>query len=191
MKAILLTAALAAALGAVHPLHAQNQAAAGGRGITLTGGAGVGWTRPACSYCRRSLNAGPVVYLDATGQVNPRLALGAQANLWAHDEQAFVLMGMLGLVAQLYPNPEGPLFLRAGLGYLTYRAYDDDQDLVSNAPAINLGIGYRFQFSSGIAITNFANMLTSRFGKLRSDDAVLVDNMGVTSLQLGIALSRD
>jgi hypothetical protein len=198
MKARLLTVVMTMALLTVHPAEAQRQqqrstargAAPASSSIALSGGAGVGWTRPACSYCRRSMDAGPVMYLEATSQLNPRFALGGQANLWARNSDVFVLMGTLGVVAHMYPNPASPLFLKAGLGYLTYRAYDSDGDLVSNGPAIQLGAGYRFQFSNGLAITNFANLLTSRYGTLRSDDEVLVENMGVTSIQLGIAISR-
>jgi len=197
MKARYLSVVLTAALLAAQAAEAQQSRhstmrtlPASGGSIALSGGVGVGWTRPACSYCRRTLDAGPVMYLEATSQVNPRFALGGQANLWARNSDVFVLMGTLGVVAHMYPNPGRPLFLKAGLGYLTYRAYDSDGDLVSNGPALQLGAGYRFQFSNGLAITNFANLLTSRFGKLRSDEDVLVENMGVTSIQLGIALSR-
>jgi hypothetical protein len=192
-----LTLLAAAVLLSAQPAAAQQAQRTTGRvapasngTIAVSGGAGVGWLRPACAYCRRSLDAGPVMYLEATSQLNPRFALGGQANLWAKTSDIFVLVGTLGVVAHMYPNPSSPFFLKAGLGYLTYRAYDSDGDLVSNGPAIQLGAGYRFQFSNGLALTNFANLLTSRYGTLRSDDEVLVENMGVTSIQLGIAISR-
>lgn len=164
--------------------------AQGGKGIAMTGGAGIGWARPACEYCRRQLSAGPAAYLQMTTPVNPRLSLGVEANFWARDDEVFELMGSLGAVAVLFTNPGGPFHLKAGIAYLSYRAYDDDGDLVSNAPAMQLGAGYRFRISDELALTNFVNVITSRFGTLRSDDAVVVENMGITAFQLGVAITR-
>jgi hypothetical protein len=181
--------ALAAVITAVLfalPLEAQ----APGRGLAMTGGAGIGWTRPACDFCRRERAAGPVAYLQVTSQMNSAFALGAEARFWARDDDVFELTGSLGVVAYLYPTPGGPFHIKGGLAYLSYRAYDDDGDLVSNMPAIQLGAGYRFRISDGFGLTNFVNFVAGRFGTLRSDDDALVDNMGVTSVQVGLALTR-
>jgi hypothetical protein len=159
-------------------------------GITLMGGAGVGWTRAACGYCRRSLDSGPVIYLQMTAPMRTNLSLGAEGNVWVRDAQVFSLMGSLSAIAQLYPKAGSPLYLKGGLGFVTYRAYDDEADLVSNAPALQLGGGYRFRISDELALSNFANILVSRFGKLRSEETVVVDNFGVTSIQLGVGLTR-
>lgn len=192
MKVHSLAAALAA-LALAQPLRAQSPRAQEGitqEGVTLMGGAGIGWTRPACSYCRRSLDAGPVIYLNMLAPVRPNLTLGAEGNVWARDAEVFSLVGSLGVIAQLSPRAGGPLYLKAGLGYMTYRAFDDEADLVSNAPALQLGVGYRSRLSDELMLNGFTNVLLSRFGKLRSGDAVIVDNFGVTSLQLGIGLTR-
>ncbi len=170
--------------------NARQQASGTGSGMALSGGAGIGWTRPACDFCRRHLDAGPALYLQMTSQVNPRLALGAEADLWARDNEVFVLNGALSFVAQLRKHPESPFFLKGGIGYMTYRAYDDSGDLVSNMPAIQMGAGYRFMLSSGFAINNYATLFAARFGKLREDGDVVVDNFGVMSLQLGLGVTR-
>lgn len=159
-------------------------------GVTLMGGAGVGWTRPACSFCRRALDPGPVIYLQMTAPIRTNLALGAEGNVWVRDAEVFALMGSLSGIAQLYPKPGSPLYLRGGLGFVTYRAFDDEADLVSNAPALQFGAGYRFRLTDELALSNFANILVSRFGKLRSEETVVVDNFGVTSVQLGVGLTR-
>lgn len=184
----LVLAALAAACILAAPLAAQTPAPRSG--LAMTGGAGIGWTRPACDFCRRTRAAGPVAFLQVTSEVNPSLALGAEARFWARDDEVFELTGSLGAVAYLFPTPGGPLHLKGGLAYLSYRAYDDDGDLVSNMPAILLGAGYRFEIAEGFGLTNFVNVVAGRFGTLRSDDAALVHNMGVTSFQLGLALTR-
>lgn len=159
-------------------------------GLAMTGGAGIGWARPACEFCRRERAAGPVAYLQVAGNVNTSLSLGAEARFWARENEVFELIGSIGVVAYLYPTLGGPFHLKGGLSYLSYRAYDNDGDLVSNMPAIQLGAGYRFRISEGFGLTNFVNVIAGRFGTLRSDEAALVTNMGVTSLELGLALTR-
>ena len=159
-------------------------------GLEMTGGAGIGWTRPACDFCRRDLSAGPVVYLQVTKQITPTFGLGADARFWARNSEAFELVGSIGAVAYLFPTPGGAFHLKGGLSYLSYRAYDDDGDLVSNMPAVQLGAGYRFNVAEGFALTNYVNLVAGRFGTLRSDDAAIVENMGIMSVQLGLALTR-
>lgn len=190
MTARCLTAVLAVVLS-TQPLRAQTRTAvAPTRGVSLMGGAGIGWTRPACDFCRRERDPGPVVYLSMLSHLRPNLAIGAEANAWAREGVVFTLAASLTGVAQLYPTPGGPFYMRAGLGIMTFRAYDDDADLVSNAPAMQLGAGYRFRIGDGLVLSNFANVLVSRFGSLRSEDDVIVENFGVTSIQLGIGLAR-
>jgi hypothetical protein len=178
---------LAMALAAV---AAPAAAQAPSRGLSMTGGAGIGWARPACDFCRRERAAGAVAYLQVAGNASPSLSLGAEARFWARDNDVFELIGSIGAVAYLYPTVGGPFHVKAGLSYLSYRAYDDDGDLVSNMPAIQLGAGYRFRISERFGLTNFVNLVAGRFGTLRSDDATLVTNMGVTSFELGLALTR-
>jgi hypothetical protein len=187
MRRASIPAALAAILFA---LPATAQSPARGTGLAMTGGAGIGWTRPACEFCRRDRAAGPVAYLQVTTQMSTSFALGAEARFWARNDEVFELIGALGAVAYLFPTPGGPFHIKGGISYLSYRAYDDDGDLVANMPAIQLGAGYRFRISDGLGLTNFVNVVTGRFGTLRSDDAAVVSNMGVTSFQLGLALTR-
>lgn len=188
MRVQLQVAALAATIACALPASAQTDLRP--TGIAMTGGAGVGWTRPACDFCRRQRAAGPMFFLQMAGHLTPTVALGAEADFWARDDEVFELTGAIGLVAYLYPTPGGAFHVKGGLSYLSYRLYDDDGDLVSNMPAIQLGAGYRFTVSDRVALTNFVNFVAARFGSLRSEDAVLVDNMGITSLQLGLAITR-
>jgi hypothetical protein len=189
MKATLGAAVLAVIL-VTHPAGAQRAPSPPAGGLALLGGAGVGWTRAACGFCQRQLRAGPVLYFQGTGRVRPNLAVGAEANAWVREDEVFILMGSLGLIAHLWPRVDGPLYLKGGLSYVTYRAYDDEGDLVANSPGMQLGAGYTFRISDGITLTSFVNLLASRFGTLRSEDDVVAENFGVMSLQLGIGIAR-
>ena len=170
------------------PVRAQSPRA--GEGVSLMGGAGVGWTRAACGFCRRARDAGPVIYLQMTSPLKTNLSIGAEGNVWVRDAEVFSLVGALSGIVLLNPRPGSPLYLKAGLGFVTYRAYDDEADLTSNGPAMQLGGGYRTRISDELALNTFANVLVSRFGKLRSEENVVVDNFGVTSIQLGVGLTR-
>jgi hypothetical protein len=172
------------------PTPGQGQAALPPAGFQIMGGAGVGWTRTSCAFCRRDRDAGPVVYLQAMTRIRPGLTIGAEGNAWARDDEIFVLIGSIGAIAQMYPNLESPLYFKGGLSLVSYRAFDEEGDLVSNGPGIQLGAGYRFRVTDDITITNFINVLASRYGKLKEEDTVVVDNFGVTSFQLGIGLVR-
>jgi hypothetical protein len=110
--------------------------------------------------------------------------------VWVRDAEVFSLVGSLSAIGHLYPRPGGPRYLKAGLGFTTYRAFDDEADLVSNGPAVQLGAGYRVPITVELALNTFANVLVSRFGKLRSEEDVVVDNFGITSIQLGVGLTR-
>jgi hypothetical protein len=172
---------------ACQPLAAQQPAA---RALTVGAGGGVGWTRPACDYCRRELDPGPVAWVRISGPVNPGLIVGAEANVWANDDEVFVLVGSLLAVAQLHPRRGEPLFVRGGLGYVTYRAYADDDDLVANAPGLLFGLGYEFRISDRLALNNAVTLIASRFGSLRGDDRTVVDRIGTTSIQLAVGVIR-
>jgi hypothetical protein len=67
----------------------------------------------------------------------------------------------------------------------------DDDDLASLGPAIQLGAGYEFRLSDRTLLTNYVTIVASRFGKLRAGEVIVVDNLGVTSLQFGIGLTRN
>ncbi|MGH7503376.1 MAG: hypothetical protein ACREL7_16740 [Longimicrobiales bacterium] len=195
MRRCLVFAALLAAFGGVQPLDAQAPRPSRPGGMFLGAGAGGGWTRAACSYCRRDYSFGPVVFARIGGRLGPRSLLGAELSGWTRndgEEDVRLLTGSLMAVGWLYPNPDGPFYLKGGLGAITFRVFGDgdDDDLSSLGPALQLGAGYEFRLSDRVLLTNYANLQASRFGKLRSGETVVVDNLGVTALQFGIGITR-
>jgi hypothetical protein len=186
---------LLAGLGVAREANAQESRSARPGGMFCGAGAGGGWTRVACSYCRRDYAFGPVVFARLGGSLGQRALLGAEASAWTRndaEEDVRLLTGSLMAVAWLYPSADGPLYLKGGLGAVSYRVYGagDDDDLSSLGPALQLGAGYEFRLSDRLLLTNYVNVLASRFGKLRSGEVIVVDNLGVTSLQFGIGLTR-
>ncbi len=165
------------------------------RGLFLGGGSGAGWTRVACGYCRRVFAFGPVATVRAGARLRPGVRLSAELNGWTHrDDEPDVrlVMGALTMVAQLQPDPGRPFFVRGGLGWVTYRVRGngDDDDFASGGPGLQLGAGWSFRLSETLAMSNSLNVVASAFGKLRSGETVVVDNLGVTSIQLNVSLTK-
>lgn len=195
MRRSLVFALLVIALGVAGEARAQEPPSARPGGLFYGAGAGGGWTRAACGYCRRDYSFGPIVFARLGGTLGERSLLGAEASLWTKsdaEEDVRLLTGSLMAVAWLYPSADGPLYLKGGLGAVTYRVYGegDDDDLSSLGPALQLGAGYEFRLSERLLLTNYVNVVASRFGKLRSGEVIVVDNIGVTSFQFGIGLTR-
>jgi hypothetical protein len=196
MRRCLVFVLLLAALAVSREAHAQESRPARPGGMFYGAGAGGGWTRAACGYCRRDYSFGPVVFARIGGTLVPRSLLGAEASGWTKgdaEEDVRLLTGSLMAVAWLYPNADEPFYLKGGLGAITYRVYGngDDDDLASLGPAIQLGAGYEFRLSDRTLLTNYVTIVASRFGKLRAGEVIVVDNLGVTSLQFGIGLTRN
>lgn len=196
MRRCLVFALLLAAAATARPADAQEMRPAKPGGFFYGAGAGGGWTRASCGYCRREHSFGPVLNARVGGTLGSRSLLGAEASVWTRsdgEQDVRLLTGSLMVVAWLYPRPDGPFYLRGGAGAVTYRVYGegDDDDLSSLGPALQLGAGYEFRLSDRTVLTNYASLVASRFGKLRAGEVVVVENLGVTSLQFGIGLTRN
>jgi len=193
MRVMLLTFA-SMFFASVTPVNGQ-QSTVSARGIFLGGVAGAGWTRVGCDYCRRDFEAGPTASVHVGTHVRPGLRMGAELSGWTHgdgEEDVRLVMGALTAVAWLHPRPGGPFFVKGGLGWVTYRVWGDgdDDDLASGGPGIQLGAGWEFRLSEALTVSNFLHVTASAFGKLRSGETVVVDNLGVTSIQLGVGIAR-
>ncbi len=160
--------------------------------IWLSAGVGGGWSRVACAICRTQRNLGPTGYLRIGANVRPGLMLGAEANGWtrAPGEDQREWVGALSAVGYLYPRPSGALFVKGGLGYLTYRTNDAEDQLKTSSLGVQLGAGYEFRVGSSLLITNYLNLHASSFGSLKEGDTQVIDDVSVTLLQLGVGITR-
>jgi hypothetical protein len=184
-----------ALIASIVPARAQNVRGPASDRFFMGGGVGAGWTRIACEYCRREHEFGPIGYLRLGSRLRPGLLIGAELNGWTHsedEEEIRLFMAALTAVGWLYPNPARPLFLKGGLGWVNYRVNGggEDDDLASGGPGLVLGAGYEFRLSESLTMTNYINVVASAFGKLRSGETVVVENLGITSIQFGVGVTK-
>jgi outer membrane protein with beta-barrel domain len=184
-------AVLMAALFLPTALYAQAKPSQ--NGVWLSAGVGAGWARVACGICAVERRLGPTGYLRVGSNVRNGLLLGAEANLWTRsegdDDRDWV--GNVGAVGYLYPRAEGPLYFKAGVGYMQFQSSENEGNGDSTGSVgVQLGAGYEFRIAPGLHLTNYVNLLASAFGSLRGDNAQVVDDVGVTLLQIGIGLTR-
>jgi hypothetical protein len=175
------------------PKSGEAQANAPQNGVWLSAGIGGGWARVACAICAVERRLGVAGYGRVGTYVRRGLLLGAEANVWTRreGEDGRDWVGNIGAVGYLYPQVDGPLYLKAGLGYLMFQSSENEGNGDSTGSVgVQLGAGYEFRIAPGLYMTNYANLLASSFGSLRGDDAEVIDNVGVTLLQIGVGLTR-
>jgi hypothetical protein len=120
------------ALGAIVVATAPRAAAAQRqRGLWIELGLAPGWARLACDICDAGRSTGAAGHLGLGGQIGGRVRLGAELDAWLSGADGVPerIVG-LSVVAHWRPSSTGPLRLRGGLAYVTYRV-DDEVDVVS------------------------------------------------------------
>ena len=163
-------------------------------GMWLSAGLGGGWTRVSCAICGTDRNLGPAGYLRVGTTLRPGLLMAVEANGWTRDDEDIrsnVVTG--GVVAQLYPDPDGGLFLRGGLAYVRFSAAEqerDDDGVGANLFGLLMGAGYEFPIGRGVNVTNYASLLASSFGSLNTEGGTAANDVSLTLLQVGIGITR-
>lgn len=152
-------------------------------------GIGGGWTRVNCSICRVDRNAGPAATLGFGTTVRDGLLVGAELDGWTRSVEGSRTLLIAGnLAAYVYPDPARGLFLKAGAGMVRYGF--DSGDGSANLIGLLLGAGYEIPISPALSITNSIGLVTSSFGALRSDEGVVADDVSISMLQFGIAITH-
>jgi hypothetical protein len=148
-------------------------------------GAGVGWVRVSCDFCQTARDPGPSGYVRVDRALRRSWRLGGEVNLWTHRvEGVRENFGTLMAVLTLHPRDDGA-YLKGGLGYLGYHA-GDDLDL--NTVGLQLGAGYDVPLR-GLLLHGFANLASSAYGRIATDDAAVADGVSTTLLQLGVGIT--
>jgi hypothetical protein len=180
---------------ALPPASARAQVGESSNSIWVSAGIGGGWNRVSCSICRTQRNLGPTGYIRVGASVRDGVLLGAEVNGWMRErggDNGREWTGAIGPVAYLYPYPRGSFYVKGGLGYMKYRINGDEDDEAAQVGSIGvqLGAGYEFRIGNRLHITNYVNLLASSFGALRADDALVLDDVSVSMLQIGIGITR-
>jgi hypothetical protein len=154
-------------------------------GLSIAVGAGAGWARVSCDVCQTARDLGPSAFLNMGTMVRPGVRVGGEATFWTHEvEDEREHMGAAMAVLYLHPR-QGPLYLKGGVGYVGYRAGDD---IALNTIGMQVGAGYELRLG-GLALNNFANLISSGFGSLENEGTTIAEDVSTTLLQLGVGIT--
>jgi hypothetical protein len=152
---------------------------------SFAAGVGGGWARISCDVCQTARDVGPTAFVRIGTSLNSSLRVGAEATLWTHEVgEERENLGAAMAVLQVFPG-DGPLHLKAGLGFVGYRA---GEDIGMNAVGMQLGAGYDLRLGS-LALTNYINVISSSFGNLKNNETTIANDVSATLLQLGVGLT--
>lgn len=168
--------------------HAQEPSGAGGGRLVVGGGFGPGWARVSCDICARDRDLGMSGTLRVAKPVSPRLSLGGEGIGWTRTDEEDVreIVASAQGVAYYQPRPGGGLVLKAGAGWVGYRA----DEIGSNGVGIQLGAGYEFHAGSAFSLNNYVNLVASSFTSLKTAGNTLADGVSVTLFQFGVGVTR-
>ena len=151
-------------------------------------GVAPGWARIACDICDAGRAMGIAGHLALGGSISRRARLGAEMDVWTSSADGIPeRVVSLGVVGHWRPA-NGPLRLRAGLVYVTYRA-DDNVDVVS-ASGIGplLGAAFDWPVSGHTRIGPYATLAIGTIGgQMSFNGARVQDAANLGLLHVGIA----
>lgn len=125
---------------------------------------GIGYGSLGCDDCDDDRRSGTNANLRMGGTLSQRLLIGGEINGWSKTEgDATLTVGNFGPVLLFYPNPNGGLFLKGGIGManasLDFGTFDVDETGVG----ITIGIGYDARVGRSFALTPYFDILAGNF----------------------------
>ncbi len=158
-------------------------------GWWIGAGLGLGWGRVSCEFCRNERHPGATAHIRFARPLNSKVALGGEFSGWTHnieEDEVRELIGAAQAVGYFYPRPNGMWYLKGGLGWMTYRA----DKAFSNGVGVQLGGGYEFPIGGGLTLTNYLSIMALAFSSIRTEDDIVLDDVGISLLQIGMGVTR-
>ena len=154
--ALLMTSLLAT------PGEAQNPQTR--QGFWISFGLGVGSLGCEEEDCGEERETGTNFYLRMGGTLSQRLLIGGEVNGWTKSEgDATLTVSNIGPVLTFYPNANGGLFLKGGLGMANTSLELGTIKIEETGVGLTLGIGYDARVGRGFALTPYFDILTSSY----------------------------
>lgn len=152
---------------------------------------GAGWDRMSCGICAGERRGGLAATVRAGGTLNPGLLLGGEAGGWSNNSGGVdEFLASFGAVLHWFPDPAGPLQLKGGFGYLSYRASDIENTLSTTSFGPLVGIGYDLRVGRSLAVTPSASWMFTPFGDLTFNDTRVRGDARSSFIQIGVGLTR-
>lgn len=160
------------------------------QGFGISFGFGAGSAGATCNSCTSERDNGLSGYLRLGGYLTPSIFLAGESNGWVHSEDGVdQTLGFYSVVTQWYPNAQGGLYLKGGLGLSSYAATDGTDDLNATAGAFSIGAGYDFRVGRNFSLTPFANYLRSMEGEIKANDISTGVNLAANLFQIGLGFT--
>jgi hypothetical protein len=200
MRAATLVATLLACGSGV--LHAQSIRRPNIRqGFWIGFGLGSGSAGLDCSTCGDNRFSGFSGYLRLGGTWTRSVLVGLETDGWLRSEAGSISgdTSILGqntdesisygsLIVMWYPSRTGALYLKFGLGGMTYRADDGADVLTATAPCASLGVGYEIRLGRNFSIVPYLNNFASSnvLMHVNGVPASMRDDVSITLVQFGV-----
>jgi hypothetical protein len=161
MRAVILIAALLACGG--NFVEAQSSRRINARhGLWVGFGLGQGSSGLSCTSCVNDRFGGFSDYFRVGATLSRSVLLGIESNGWLHSDGGVdETIGFASAVLLWYPAPTGALYVKFGLGAMSYRADDGFDELTATAPSASIGVGYEFRMGRKASLVPYVNYLTT------------------------------
>jgi hypothetical protein len=120
--------------------------------------------------------------------VTSRFLLGGEIEMWRRGGDDVVQRVLsIGLVSQMYPVVDMPVFVKLGLGYMRYKASNAEDALHSGSLALRVGGGFDINVRQYVVspVASFTNAIS--LGLSLNDDQV-TNTAWIKMLQFGLAI---
>jgi len=155
-------------------------------------GVGGGSAAMDCSSCSNFRFTGLSGYVRAGITLNRFLLVGVETDGWVRSSSDVDdRVGFASLVLLWYPKPSGALYIKAGVGGMTYRSDESGDVLTAKARSASLGLGYEVRMRRNVSLVPFVNGLATT-GVQQYRDAVPVGNgndFSLTLIQFGLGVT--
>lgn len=125
---------------------------------------GIGYGSLGCDDCDDERRSGTNVNLRMGGTLSQRLLIGGELNGWTKSEgDATLTVGNFGPVLLFYPNPNGGLFLKGGIGMASASIDLGSVEFDETGVGITIGIGFDARVGRNFALTPYFDILGGNF----------------------------
>jgi hypothetical protein len=170
------------------------------QGFWFGGGVGAGAGSMRCSVCANEADRGNAAYLRFGTTVTRSLLLGIEGTGWQRSAEAGTRrLVALSSAAWWYPSPQHGYYVKGGVGVSRWRAWEEDEAVVSQALAISVGAGYEVRVNPVLSVVPFVTVLGSASGALwaeawEQDVSFRRDRLPASGhavlVQIGIGITR-
>ena len=176
-----------------------NRPADGRRGFWIGAGLGTAAGSMHCSICNTESTRGTSGYLRAGTTLNRRMLLGVEAGGWQRNgEEGKRRLTTLTAGAWWYPDQRHGYFLRWGAGLSRWKAWDEEDAVVSQALALVVGAGYEVRLNPRLSVVPYLNAMGTSSGALwqESRDEVSFERRKLPTgghallFQIGLGVTR-